>query len=157
MAGDDVAQSKRERDARSREAEQQAPSADNGAAEQDGASTLKRAVKAGAVAAAAGTTVAAAAKLFGSKDGGDSNGDQEPGEKARPSARVRGAASRASKRGEPFMAAGWEAARDSVMPLAENAARAAGRFAAERSPELVRDRIVPPFIEGFTQARKRAS
>jgi hypothetical protein len=53
------------------------------------------------------------------------------------------------------LAVGWDAAKDSLLPLAESAARAAGRFTAEHSPELIRDRLIPPFIEAFTQTRKR--
>jgi hypothetical protein len=125
----------------------------NGATESS-QSTLRRAVKAGALAAAAGTTVAAAARIMGSKTGDEREGSAETARQR--GSGVRGAASRASKRGEPFISAGWEAARDSLLPLAESSARAAGKFAAEHSPELLRDRILPPFIEGFTQARRKA-
>jgi len=48
---------------------------------------------------------------------------------------------------------GWEAARDALIPLAEDAADAAGRFLAERGPDFVKDRIVPRIIESFNSAK----
>jgi len=36
--------------------------------------------------------------------------------------------------------------------LAEDAADAAGKWTAENAPDLVRDRIVPRFIESFNDA-----
>jgi hypothetical protein len=139
-------------------AEEQRRQDTNGASasEEDSSSALRRAVKAGALAAAAGTTVAAAAKVLGSRTGGDTDegGEDEPGgAKASRSSRVRGAA----KRGEPLVTAGWDAAKGSVLPLLENGARAAGRFVAERSPDVVRDNILPPFIEAFMEARGKGA
>ena len=46
----------------------------------------------------------------------------------------------------------WEAASGALMPLAEEAAEAAGKFLAERSPDVIRQRIVPRFIEAFNNA-----
>ena len=46
-------------------------------------------------------------------------------------------------------AGGWDAARDSLLPLAENAAGAAGKYLAEHAPDVVRDRVVPRFIDAF--------
>ncbi|HEU5476702.1 MAG TPA: hypothetical protein VFU64_02610 [Gaiellaceae bacterium] len=48
----------------------------------------------------------------------------------------------------------WESASDSLLPLAEDAAEAAGRWVAEHSPAPIRDRLVPRFVEAFTQARR---
>jgi hypothetical protein len=39
-----------------------------------------------------------------------------------------------------------------VIPVAEDAAEAAGKYLAEHGPEVVRERIVPRFIEAFNQA-----
>jgi hypothetical protein len=46
----------------------------------------------------------------------------------------------------------WESAADALVPLAEDAAESAGRWAAKSSPALVRDRLVPRFIESFKAA-----
>jgi hypothetical protein len=46
----------------------------------------------------------------------------------------------------------WESASDSLVPLAEQAADAAGKWVAENSPDLVREHIVPRFIESFQDA-----
>jgi hypothetical protein len=50
-------------------------------------------------------------------------------------------------------AGGWDAARDALVPLAEDAADAAGRYLAQRGPDFVRDRVVPKFIESFNNAK----
>jgi hypothetical protein len=50
-------------------------------------------------------------------------------------------------------AGGWDAARDALMPLAENAAGAAGKYLAEHGPDVVRERVVPRFIDAFNDAR----
>ena len=114
-----------------------------------GSSTLRRAVTAGAVAAAAGTTIAAATKMLSSRG---SQGASSATRRGADVSRVRDAA----RRGEPLMSAGWEAARDSVTPLVETGARAAGSFLGERSPDFVRETVVPPFIEGFNKGRKKS-
>jgi hypothetical protein len=46
----------------------------------------------------------------------------------------------------------WESASDSLVPLAEQAADAAGKWVAENSPDLVREHLVPRFIEAFQDA-----
>ena len=46
----------------------------------------------------------------------------------------------------------WESASDSLVPLAEQAADAAGKWVAENSPDLVREHLVPRFIESFQDA-----
>jgi hypothetical protein len=50
-------------------------------------------------------------------------------------------------------AGGWDAARDALMPLAESAAGAAGKYLAEHAPDIVRERVVPRFIDAFNDAR----
>jgi hypothetical protein len=45
-----------------------------------------------------------------------------------------------------------ESASDSLLPLAEAAAEEAGRWAAKNSPALVRDRLLPRFIDAFKAA-----
>jgi hypothetical protein len=46
----------------------------------------------------------------------------------------------------------WEAASQVIVPLTEEAADAAGRYVAEHAPDVVRERIVPRFIESFNDA-----
>ena len=122
---------------------------DGGSANGQESSTLRRAVTAAAVAAAAGTTIAAATKMLGSRG---SEGTSSASRRSADMSKVRDAA----RRGEPLMSAGWEAARDSVTPLVETGARAAGSFLGERSPDFVRESVVPPFIEGFNKGRKKS-
>jgi len=45
-----------------------------------------------------------------------------------------------------------ESASDSILPLAEAAAEEAGRWAAKNSPAVVRDRLLPRFIDAFKAA-----
>jgi hypothetical protein len=47
---------------------------------------------------------------------------------------------------------GWDAARDALLPVAEDAAGAAGKYLAHNAPEVVRERIVPRFISSFNEA-----
>jgi hypothetical protein len=46
----------------------------------------------------------------------------------------------------------WEAASSALLPLAEDAAESAGKYLAEKAPDVVRERIVPRFIEAFNEA-----
>ena len=50
------------------------------------------------------------------------------------------------------LSGGWDAARDALIPAAEDAAGAAGEYLASKGPEIVRERIVPRFIESFNEA-----
>jgi hypothetical protein len=43
----------------------------------------------------------------------------------------------------------WDAASQHVIPVAGQAAAAAGEALARKSPELVRNELMPKFIEGF--------
>jgi hypothetical protein len=49
---------------------------------------------------------------------------------------------------------GWAAAKDSLLPFAEDAAGAAGDWVGRSGPEYMRDTIVPRFITSFERARK---
>jgi hypothetical protein len=98
-----------------------------------------------AAAAAAATSVAAlAAKKALSARG--SNGQSSNGEGDSSKGEVGSVVS-------SVLSGGWEAARDALIPAAEDAAGAAGEYLAENGPEILRDRIVPRFIESFNQAR----
>jgi hypothetical protein len=49
---------------------------------------------------------------------------------------------------------GWAAAKDSLLPFAEDAAGAAGEWVGRNGPDYVRETIVPRFISGFESARE---
>ena len=97
-----------------------------------------------AIAAASGATAFAARKALntyakaGSGDGAE-NGD------------------RASSGGTSLLgaavASGWEVAKDSVIPVVEDASSRVGSYLALRAPELLREVVVPKFIAGFEEAR----
>ena len=104
------------------------------------------AAKAAAAAAATGVAAFAAKKAIssrGSSDGGSSNGDTGSGNKGEVGSVVSSA-----------LSGGWDAARDALIPAAEDAAGAAGEWLAENGPEVIRDRIVPRFIESCTKAHQ---
>ena len=50
----------------------------------------------------------------------------------------------------------WKGAREALLPLAEDAASAAGTYAAKNGPGVVRDKILPSFISSFNDARGEA-
>ena len=43
----------------------------------------------------------------------------------------------------------WESASQHLVPVAGQAAAAAGEALAQKSPDFVRDELMPRFIEGF--------
>ncbi|HEU5243254.1 MAG TPA: hypothetical protein VFU33_02530 [Gaiellaceae bacterium] len=55
-------------------------------------------------------------------------------------------------RGSSLLSTVLDSASSSLLPLAEEAADAAGKWTAENAPDVVRDRIVPRFIESFNDA-----
>jgi hypothetical protein len=52
----------------------------------------------------------------------------------------------------PAAAEVWESGSGALLPLAEHAAATAGRWVAENSPAVVRERLIPRFIESFRDA-----
>ena len=99
-----------------------------------------------AVAAAAATSVAAVVAKRALSNRGSSNGDSGNG----------GSGSSKGDAGSilnTVLTSGWDAARDALLPAAEDAAGAVGGYLAENGPEIVRERIVPRFIESFNEAR----
>jgi hypothetical protein len=101
------------------------------------------AVKAAAAVAATGAAAYGARKALshrGNSDSQSSNG------------------SSSSRKGDmgsmlnSVLSGGWEAARDALVPAAEDAAGAAGKYLAENAPDVVREKIVPRFIESFNDA-----
>ena len=106
-----------------------------------GAST---AVKAAAAVAATGAAAYGAKKALsnrGNDNGQSSNGSSASSRKGDVSSMLNSA-----------LSGGWEAARDALVPAAEDAAGAAGKYLAENGPDFVRERIVPRFIESFNEA-----
>ena len=112
---------------------------------ESGGSGARTAVKAAAAAAVTGAAAMAARKAFThSSNGGSSNGDKSP---------VKGKGDGSSTLLTSIASGGWDAARDAVLPLAEDAAGAAGTWLAKNGPEIVRDKIVPRFITSFNEAK----
>jgi hypothetical protein len=113
----------------------------------NGSEVRKTALRAAAIAAASGATAIAARKAF---SGG---GDQQGG-----GSRSRSGESSSNGGGDSLMGgvlgSGLNAAKDSLLPFAEDAAHAAGEFLGANGPDFVRDTIVPAFIEGFQSAQQ---
>jgi hypothetical protein len=103
----------------------------------------KTAFRAVALAAASGATAIAARKAFSGRQGTGS------GQESKSRSSGGGGDSLVSD----MLTSGWDAAKDSLLPLAENAATSAGEFLAQSGPELVRETLVPRFIDGFQSAR----
>lgn len=54
--------------------------------------------------------------------------------------------------GRPLLVTVWESASEGLLPLAEDAAEAAGKWAAKSSPAVIRERLLPRFIDSFKAA-----
>jgi hypothetical protein len=104
-----------------------------------------------AVAAASGATALAARKAYTALSSDDESGGSRPVRERLTRSSGTTAVVRES------LTSGWRVAKDSVMPLVEDAAERAGGYLAERAPELLRDVVVPKFIAGFEQARDSSS
>ncbi|HEU5216356.1 MAG TPA: hypothetical protein VFU30_12535 [Gaiellaceae bacterium] len=106
-----------------------------------------------AVAAAAGAAVYGLRKALANSDGGtsslvpgrgdDDDGDDGDGENGDGGGGLRGSS---------LVSTVLESASSSLLPLAEEAADAVGKWTAENAPDVIRDRIVPRFIESFNDA-----
>ena len=101
-----------------------------------------------AAAAAAATTAATYAvrkKLSQDHERSESNGSPN------------GSARTKKKGGSGLLssaaATSWDAASDVLLPLADDAAEAAGKYVATHGPDVLRERIIPKFIEAFNDAR----
>jgi hypothetical protein len=103
-----------------------------------GSSATRTAVKAVAAAAATGAAAVAAKKAFSSRSNGSTNGESKSGD---------------SQSLVSSIASGsWDAAREALVPLAADAADAAGKYLAQSGPDVVKEEIVPRFIEAFNKA-----
>jgi hypothetical protein len=99
---------------------------------------------AAAAAAAAGGAATFAVKRALSHDGKSHSRNGSSGSSRRSGAQTILASAASSS---------WDAAADVLIPMAEDAAESAGRYLAEHGPEIVRERIVPRFIEAFNDAK----
>lgn len=101
---------------------------------------------------AAAAIAAAVAGMIARKLSGDGEGEQGSN-----GGRAQNGAGQSGRSMNPMFGSlasgGWDAARDALLPAAEDAAGAAGAFVAQNAPEIVRDRIVPRFISSFNEAR----
>jgi hypothetical protein len=52
--------------------------------------------------------------------------------------------------------AAWQAAREHLLPAAEEAAGALGRYLATDAPEILRDVLVPHVVDGYERGRAAA-
>ncbi|MGN6797818.1 MAG: hypothetical protein ACTHKS_06680 [Gaiellaceae bacterium] len=98
-----------------------------------------------AAAAAAATTAATyAVKKALSHDHGNghSNGNGAAKAKSAGSGLIASAA-----------ATSWDAASDVLLPMADEAAESAGKYVATHGPEILRERLIPKFIEAFEDAK----
>jgi hypothetical protein len=109
-----------------------------------GANGHKNAVRAAAIAAATGAAAIAARKAF--------SGREQSGEGSEKTSR------RQSGGGDSTLTAmatsGLSAAKDSLLPFAEDAAGAAGEWVGRNGPDYLTDTVVPQFIKGFERGRK---
>jgi hypothetical protein len=111
----------------------------------------KAAVRAAAIAAATGATAFAAKKAFsGREESGGGDGEKQPRGK-----RARGGGDESVI--TEMVKSGWYAAKDSLVPFAEDAAGAAGEWVGREGPDLLRETIVPRFVQGFEKSRGSAS
>lgn len=101
-------------------------------------------VRAAALAAASGATALAAKKAFG---GSSSSSKSSSG----------GSSSGGGKSSDglvtTFLGSGWDSAKDTIVPMLEDAATHAGEYVARNAPEVVTTTIVPQFIRGFQRAQ----
>jgi hypothetical protein len=112
----------------------------------NGSDTRNTALRAAAIAAASGATAITAKKAFSDRHEPSQSKQQNGGGPGGADSLFGG-----------MLGSGWHAAKDSLVPFAEDAANAAGEYLARSGPEFVRETIVPSFIAGFQDAQKSSS
>jgi hypothetical protein len=112
-----------------------------------GDSTRKTVARAAVVAAATGATALAARKVLDRGNGGKAEGERKP------SSNDKGGGGNASVM-TSMVSSAWDSARDSLVPMIEDAAEHAGAYVAQNTPDIVRETVVPNFIRGFERAQK---
>jgi hypothetical protein len=106
----------------------------------NGGNAARTAMKAAAAAAATGAAAVAVKKALSSGSNGSDNGESSKKSGSKQSL-VMSVAS-----------GSWDAAQDAIVPLAADAAAAAGKYLAASGPDVVKEQIVPRFIEAFNEA-----
>ena len=128
-------------------------------ADANGSSALRTAAMAGALAAAAGTTVYVTRRILSSEQGAQESSAGAGAAKTAKGTVDETKAGAGGGRFDAFLATlntqGLDAAANMLVPLAENAAHAAGAYAAERSPDFLADTVLPKFVDGFNEAREK--
>jgi hypothetical protein len=110
----------------------------------NGGGTGRTAVRAAAIAAVSGATALAAKKAFVDRGG---SGEDKP---ERSQQKKKGGGNEVFG---SMVSSAWDSARDSLVPMLEDAASSAGEYLAQNGPEIVRETIVPRFIDGFERGR----
>ncbi len=105
-------------------------------------------VRAAALAAASGATALAAKKALSHDSSSDSDEEQQ-GRRQRSGGDTSVVSTMAGT--------AWSSARDSLVPMLEDAAGQAGEYLAKNGPDVVRENIVPRFIRGFQNASKSSA
>jgi hypothetical protein len=118
----------------------------------DGEANGRNLGRVAALAAASGATAFAARKALGSRSSSASSDDDESQPKKKSGSSSDGASLMTAA-----VSSGWDVAKDSLLPVIEDAATKAGAFVADRAPEVVRDVVVPRFIAGFQRAKRGSS
>jgi hypothetical protein len=101
----------------------------------------RTAVRAAAIAAVSGATALAAKKAFVDRGSGEEKPKRD--ERKGSNQDVIGS----------MVSSAWDSARDSLVPMLEDAAGSAGEYLAQNGPEVIRETIVPRFIDGFERGR----
>jgi hypothetical protein len=123
--------------------EEKQSSETNGQNGSDGSGRTGTVVRAAAIAAASGATALAAKKAFGGAGGRQSGSSDSKG----------GGSTGSDTLVTTFLSSGWDSAKDTIVPMLEDAATHAGEYVARNAPEVVSQTIVPQFIRGFQRAR----
>src|ERR1051325_3020533 len=97
--------------------------------------------------AAAGAAAVAAKKVMSGRSGGSDGSSSNGGTPERQGGEGEGSILNS------VLSGGWEAARAALLPAAEDAAGAAGEYVAQHGPDVLRERIVPRFVDSFNEAR----
>jgi len=103
----------------------------------------RTAVRAAAIAAVSGATALAAKKAFVDRGSGEDKEERSQRKSKSSNQDVIGS----------MVSSAWDSARDSLVPMLEDAAGSAGEYLARNGPEVVRETIVPRFIDGFERGR----
>ena len=122
--------------------------------EQQNGSSARTALVAAAAAAATGAAAIAARKALSHDD--DSDDDDDGGDGESMVSKLKPGKSKSNRDTSSVLSSAassaWESAQGVILPIAEDAMAAAGKYLAEEAPDLVRERLVPKFIEAFNDA-----